>query len=115
MVGTGTGVPKSEKGLGGTGYFSAELSVGFETLIFLARKRLESPVRHWLHARCRSVAPPVRFSPCTDCAIVTTLAIILTRALLALIPLPRGAGVLAGRRVAVVVELASCAGMDIDR
>eukprot|EP00966_Prymnesium_polylepis_P156547 3617099-Prymnesium_polylepis.1 len=48
MVGTGTGVPRSEKRLGGTGYFSAELSVGLETLIFLARKRLESPVRHWL-------------------------------------------------------------------
>eukprot|EP00966_Prymnesium_polylepis_P196659 4556916-Prymnesium_polylepis.1 len=48
MVGTGTGVPRSEKELGGTGYFSAELSVGFETLIFLPRKRLESPVRHWL-------------------------------------------------------------------
>eukprot|EP00966_Prymnesium_polylepis_P110197 2549859-Prymnesium_polylepis.1 len=48
MVGTGTGVPRSEKGLGGTGWFSAELSVGLETLIFLALKRLEYPVRHWL-------------------------------------------------------------------
>eukprot|EP00966_Prymnesium_polylepis_P017684 407420-Prymnesium_polylepis.1 len=48
MVGTGTGVPRSEKGLGGTGYFGAELSVGLETFVFLARKRLESPVRHWL-------------------------------------------------------------------
>eukprot|EP00966_Prymnesium_polylepis_P187137 4337870-Prymnesium_polylepis.1 len=48
MVGTGTGVPRSEKGLGGTEYSSAELSVGLEALIFLTRKRLESPVRHWL-------------------------------------------------------------------
>eukprot|EP00966_Prymnesium_polylepis_P097029 2247773-Prymnesium_polylepis.1 len=48
MVGTGTGVPRSEKGPGGAGYTSAELSVGLDTLIFLARKRLESPVWHWL-------------------------------------------------------------------
>ena len=40
--------PSQTWGLGGTEYSSAELSVGLETLIFLARKRLESPVRHWL-------------------------------------------------------------------
>eukprot|EP00966_Prymnesium_polylepis_P057129 1323271-Prymnesium_polylepis.1 len=45
------------------------------------------------HARCapRHAPTPRRFPSCTDCAIVAVLAAILTRALLALIRLPRGA------------------------